>query len=100
VVGVYEHDRAAPWDELDVERMAPAAVRERRVREVFVARHVVRLVLEPERNRIKLAAHGRPREAGHGLVPPRERVVVVEPEAMAPRRAVRRDADDLDSTLA
>ena len=97
---MYEDDRSSPGHELEVERMAAAPARERRVREVLVVGHVVRLVLEAELPGIQLVAHGQTRKPGHGLVPAGERVVVVETQAMAPGRAVGRGADDLEACLA
>ena len=80
--------------------MRPSPALERRVREVDVARHVVGLVLEPELRGVELLRHAGRRKARNGLVPAREDVVVVEAEAVAPRRAVRRGADDLDPIAA
>jgi hypothetical protein len=100
VARVHEDDRAPARDELDVERVAPAAAHERRVGEVLVVRHVVRLVLETECGRVELAPHRHARKARNGLVPTGERVVVVEAEAVAQGRAVGRRADDRDAGLA
>jgi hypothetical protein len=80
--------------------MASATTRERRVGKVLVVGNVVRLVLEAERRRVELAPHHQARKAGNGFVPAGERVVVVESETMAPRRAVGRCSHDLDPGLA
>src|SRR5436190_4939073 len=100
VARVDEDDRPLRGLELQIRGVCTSAVDERRVGEVDVSRHVVRLVLEPEVRGVELLRHLRQRETRHRLVPPAEDVVVVEAEPVAPRRPVRGGADYLDPTIA
>src|SRR3989440_10143155 len=94
-----QHNRPPARNELEVGGTAPATALEGGVGEVRVVGNVVGLVPEPERPRVGFLPALRGRKARDRLVPAGEGVVVVKPEPVAPGRAVRGGADDIDAGL-